>query len=666
MKICYHCMMRIENNTGDICTNCGKPLIQQPVEARYLKPGTELHDKYVVGYPIGNGGFGNTYIGWDKVLCRKVAIKEFYPEQYISRRNDGVTVSVSTETMQPRFRRGLQQFIEEARSVASLHDIKGVVEISKFFEENGTGYIIMEYLEGMDVKTILEKSGNKKDYEWCRRVVLTVLYTLREIHKRGVLHRDIAPDNIFVTYEGVIKLIDFGAAKHASALANMKAEVVLKVGYAPIEQYSKEAPQGPYTDLYAVAALFYRMLTGQKPIPANERINNENLVTPSEMGVILPEQAEMAIMMCLNVQPKFRLQSADEFMEALDGNNFVPIYEPEWILPPVEEKKRFSTLPIGTRIGIAFASTILIAGIVVGGIFAFGNDDRKSTLVVDGRETTLADLVGKDEEEAVSELTQIGIDDYSIVYEFSEKPEGAVISQSINAGTITVDDNTNILLTVSGGDEKYSLLDYSDKSVDDIVDYFSNHNFQILDTVYPGGESVVVDSDVQSTETAKNGVINILRQYSDDTAAGLCYSQSIEPGTVCNGSEEVTFAVSCGKVSDYEIVIPDFSGKGKSKVEEMMKEAGLADYLEIEYEEGIYSDQIKKGKVCDQSLSTDYVYNTLEKKAYKLVNGVRKNEQSDGKIIFWLSEGPAQEMTTESSEDEDYELQESIIYDTDL
>ena len=192
--------------------------------------------------------------------------------------------------LKPRFRKGLQQFLEEARSVAALQDIKGVVAISNFFEEHGTGYIVMEYLEGMDVKTILKKSGDKKDYEWSRQVVLTVLHTLKDIHKRGVLHRDIAPDNIFVTNEGVIKLIDFGAARHASALANMKSEVVLKAGYAPIEQYSRSASQGPYTDLYAVAALFYRMMTGQKPLPANERLNQDSLIPPSDMGIKIPEQ----------------------------------------------------------------------------------------------------------------------------------------------------------------------------------------------------------------------------------------------------------------------------------------------------------------------------------------------------------------------------------------
>lgn len=649
MKICYHCMTRIEQDKLNICTNCGNSLAPKPVEDRYLKPGTELHGKYIVGYPIGNGGFGNTYIGWDMVLYRKVAIKEFYPEQYISRGKDGVTVSMATDTLQPRFRRGLQQFIEEARSVASLHDIKGVVEISNFFEENGTGYIIMEYLEGMDVKTILDKSGNKKDYEWCRRVILTVLHTLREIHKRGVLHRDIAPDNIFVTYEGVIKLIDFGAARHSTALANMKAEVVLKVGYAPIEQYSKGAPQGPYTDLYAVAALFYRMLTGQKPIPANERIGNDNLITPSAMGVELPEQAEMAIMICLNVQPQYRLQSADEFMEALDGKNFIPVYEPKWILPPVAESPKFATLPIGARIGIVFASIVVVAGIILGVIAGLTNKKKKDVLVA-SEDTVLNDMIGEAYGEAVDELESLGIDNYNVVYRFDSEPEDKVIGQSPEAGPITIDDDTIVTLYVSGGDSKYTLDDYMDKNVDEIIQDFSKAGFHIRDSVYPGGQYVDVDASSSSNDGTL-GTVNILREYSDDIPAGICYDQSKAAGEMCDGTEELTFAVSCGKATDYEIPIPDFTAQGKKKAQELLEKAGLAEYLQIEFEEGIYNNQIKKDRVCEQSLSTDFVYNTLERKAYRIASGVRKNEHSDGIITLRLSAGP---MPVSAVKEDDY------------
>lgn len=363
MNRCYNCLEALRDRNADSCPYCHAPLKQIEWDAkRYLKPGTILQNKFFVGNAIGKGGFGNTYMGWNEVLQCKVAIKEYFPTNLTARGDDGVTVTITSSDTQGYFRAGLEQFLEEARNVASLQDVKGVVQIYNFFEENGTGYIIMEFLEGMDVKQILHERGNRADYDWSRRVILTVLYTLREIHKRGILHRDIAPDNIFVTNEGVIKLIDFGAAKSAAAGEERQRAIVLKAGYAPIEQYTRTMEQGPYTDLYAVAALFYRMLTGKKPPAATDRMRLDRMESLKAKGVEVPESAEMAITMCLYIDPEYRLQSADEFMEALDGKDFVPVYEPEWILPQEEEAPQTTLQKIRDLSGIKKAG--IIGGIV--------------------------------------------------------------------------------------------------------------------------------------------------------------------------------------------------------------------------------------------------------------------------------------------------------------
>lgn len=457
MKLCYHCMHQIEKENARICPNCGSSLVRQPVSEKYLQPGTVLQGKFVVGYPLGAGGFGNTYIGWNQLLFSKVAIKEFYPEQYCHRGSDQVTVTVSDESLQDRFRKGRKQFLEEARSVAALQDIPGVVKISSFFEENGTGYIVMEYLEGMDVKTILSKSGDKKDYEWCRRVVLTVLHTLSEIHKRGVLHRDIAPDNIFVTDEGIIKLIDFGAAKNMSVLSDFKPDIMLKVGYAPIEQYSRDMAQGPYTDLYAVAALFYRMLTGQRPIPANERLEQDSLIPPSDMEIQIPQQAEMGMMVCLNVQPQYRLQSADDFMEALDGKYFTPVYEPEWILPPVEEKggigEKISRLPVMARVGLCMGG-ICLAGLAIFVAVRFGGkvSDREN---LENESIVMNDLSGMTEEDVEASIHELEtkaseqgitldleVETEGYLFDLDKEKNGTVASQTLKPSAVIYNPNT--------------------------------------------------------------------------------------------------------------------------------------------------------------------------------------------------------------------------------
>lgn len=363
MNRCYHCLEALRDRSADSCPYCHAPLKNIEWDAkRYLKPGTILQNKFFVGSAIGKGGFGNTYMGWNEILQCKVAIKEYFPTNLTARGEDGVTVTITSSDTQGYFKAGLEQFLEEARNVASLQNVKGVVQIYNFFEENGTGYIIMEFLEGMDVKKILHERGNKADYEWSRRVILTVLYTLREIHKRGILHRDIAPDNIFVTNEGVIKLIDFGAAKSAAAGEERQRAIVLKAGYAPIEQYTRTMEQGPYTDLYAVAALFYRMLTGRKPPAATDRMRLDRMESLKSKGIEIPESAEMAITMCLYIEPEYRLQSAEEFMEALGGKDFVPVYEPEWILPKEDEEPQTAMQKVRDLSGAK--KMIIIGGIV--------------------------------------------------------------------------------------------------------------------------------------------------------------------------------------------------------------------------------------------------------------------------------------------------------------
>lgn len=632
MKLCYHCMQQIQNEKIHTCPNCGKSLKPEKTEARFLKPGTVLQGKFVVGYPLGYGGFGNTYIGWNSLLLRKVAIKEFYPEQYSGRGGDGVTVTVPDDSLKTRFRKGLQQFLEEARSVAALQDIRGVVAISNFFEEHGTGYIVMEYLEGMDVKTILKKSGNKKDYEWSRRVVLTVLHTLREIHRRGVLHRDIAPDNIFVTNEGIIKLIDFGAAKHASALANMKSEVVLKVGYAPIEQYSRNAPQGPYTDLYAVAALFYRMLTGQKPIPASERLDHDSLIPPSEMGIELPRQAEMAIMVCLNVQPQYRLQSAEDFMEALDGKYFTPVYEPEWILPPVEQPGiggKLSKLPMAAKVAICVGAICLTGGIIAGGAALVRHNNQQVESIealAEYEQNKMKDYSNESYDSAVSDLKSKGYENVAApVYEFSDSvEEDRILGQSLEAGE-EIDAEVPIVFTVSGGANSYSLPDFSTYKKSDIVGYFTQKNFDVYVYNAPNNGKKKKKEAANPNGEVRTGKIKIKSAYSDEYPKGQCYEQSVPAGEKIADSEDVVIYVSVGKKSDYIKKLPDFTGLTEEAAKERLAEAGLDKLIELKFvQSSNYVSGISAGQVNAQSMAAGTKMNVLEDDKQEVTLSVQK------------------------------------------
>lgn len=640
MKLCYHCMQQIQNEKLRTCPNCGKSLAIQQVSPRFLKPGTVLQGKFIIGYPLGYGGFGNTYVGWNKLLLRKIAVKEFYPEQYIGRGEDGVTVTVPDESLKTRFRKGLQQFLEEARSVAALQDIRGVVAISNFFEENGTGYIVMEYLEGMDVKTILKKSGDKKDYEWCRRVALTVLHTLRDIHKRGVLHRDIAPDNIFVTDEGVIKLIDFGAAKHASSLANMKSEVVLKVGYAPIEQYSREAKQGPYTDLYAVAALFYRMLTGQKPIPANERAQQDSLIPPSDMDIKIPEQAELGIMVCLNVKPEYRLQSADEFMEVLDGKNFVPVYEPEWILPPAEENNgllsKIARLPVAAKAAICFGCICLVCGIAFG-VSAIGQNSTQkaesvSNTIEDGK-VRLKDYTGKSYEDVIESLKAQGFENLAAPqYDFSSEAEGIITEQSLPASEV-VDIDSELAFKVSGGDTYYTMPDFTGMTEAQVIQFFTDRNFdvEVHGDPYNIDVHMAAGAGENTGPAKKKGKITVNWYFSKDIERGICYDQSVAAGEKYDSTKEASVFISIGQEEAAFIKqVPDFTGLSKEKAKKALKKAGLAEIFSLKFKDSkAYKDGISAGQVNRQSVAAGEEVNVLKNKGnrQKLVLYIQKEKQ---------------------------------------
>lgn len=593
MQFCYSCMQQLENQRGTICPHCGEPLAFTYDTTRYLKPGTVLHHKFLVGRTLGTGGFGNTYIGWEQSLQRKVAIKEYYPKQLSSRCDDGVTVAVTDTVSQKRFRMGLTRFLEEARRVAGLKDVKGVVQVYNFFEENGTGYIVMEYLEGKDVKTILAEQGGRMDYEWSRRVILTVLYTLREIHKRGVLHRDIAPDNIFVTSEGVIKLIDFGAAKYAARLADENAEVVLKSGYAPLEQYSNKNQQGPYTDIYAVAAVFYRLLTGTKPQPAIERKMEDRLQMIEAYGVQIPQQAEYAIMTCLNLEPQYRLESAGEFMEALDGADFVPVDEPEWILPEVQEKTairqikgKIMHMPVWKKV-VAVVVVLLLVGGGVGLTKAVWETATapKNTISQNG-DALLPSCEQLSETEAVNKLEKLGV---SVVKEYTYQQDcktNTVKAMQPAAGSVVQKDQ-KVTLTVASS-QLVSIPDYKGKTEAEIqADLKNRLQEQYADTM-------------------------LSYHYTDASSdKGKCYGQTATG--VVHMSEIGAFQVqfSWGKQEAYEVTMPNLVGKTVKQAQKTLKKAGIK--TKIAEGEPAYDSEGTEGEIIYQNIEKGTVINKNKK-----------------------------------------------------
>ena len=326
--LCYNCFQKKAAAEGP-CPYCGFDLAEN--EAKYpvaLRAGTVLNRRYVVGRVLGQGGFGITYLAWDSQLDAKVAIKEFMPGE-IAARLEGTTVSVMSADRSEDFAYGAERFQEEARTLAKFIGNPNIAGVSSYFDENGTSYFVMDYIEGISFKTYIANQGGKVSAEEALDVMIPVLRALTAVHREGFIHRDVTPDNIYITKDGMVKLLDFGSARYSIGDKSKSLDVILKVGYAPKEQYIRRSRQGPYTDVYSCAACFYAAMTGFLPPEALERLEHDTLAPVSQCGIPVPEYLDKAILKGLAVQPEDRFQNAEEFLEAIENQQVVELRQPE-------------------------------------------------------------------------------------------------------------------------------------------------------------------------------------------------------------------------------------------------------------------------------------------------------------------------------------------------
>ena len=323
MHICFNCFRErpdlSENPEGrGPCPYCGFDLEENvkkfPVA---LRAGTVLNNRYIVGRVLGQGGFGITYLAWDEKLSAKVAVKEYMPNEIAAR--IGTTVSVAVESRTEDFTYGAERFKEEAKTLAKFMGQPNIAGVTDYFDENDTSYFVMDYIEGISFKTYIANAGGRVSAQEALDVMIPVLRALTAVHEEGLVHRDVTPDNIYITKDGNVKLLDFGSARYSLGDKSKSLDVILKVGYAPKEQYIRRGRQGPYTDVYSCAACLYAAITGYLPPESLERLDHDELVPPSAAGVEIPLYLERAILKGLAVQPEDRFQTAGEFLEALES-----------------------------------------------------------------------------------------------------------------------------------------------------------------------------------------------------------------------------------------------------------------------------------------------------------------------------------------------------------
>ena len=347
MKRCNYCFEEY-GKEFEVCPYCGYVEGEAAKELYHLYPGTILKGRYIVGKVLGFGGFGITYMVWDTNLKTVLAIKEYYPSGLVNRVPGTRDVMLFTGNRLKEYNHGLMRFLDEARNMAKFGSHKNIVNVFEYFEENNSAYIVMECLHGVTLSEFLK--SNRMDVESCIDVISHICTALKDIHKIGIIHRDISPDNIFLCTKGHTKLIDFGAARFSSKEEQQRT-IILKPGFAPPEQYEKVNIQGPWTDIYALGATFYYMVTGIKPDESTNRRIEDELLAPHEVDENIPEYISNTIMQAIAIDKHMRFNSISDFEKGLNQKKKVlPVAK------QIKRRKRSRRLGLSAAVLVVFLS----------------------------------------------------------------------------------------------------------------------------------------------------------------------------------------------------------------------------------------------------------------------------------------------------------------------
>lgn len=326
---------------GGSCPACGFAPEPGTRPANSLPISTLVAKRYCCGRVLGAGGFGITYAAWDTQRQQRCAIKEYFPASMAVR--DPNTLQVSAQARFKEFQDGLESFYNEASILHQLQNWPSIVRILDFARGNGTAYMVMEYIEGENLKIAMRKNGGRLPYHTAYQCLLETALGLTEVHAGGVLHRDVSPENILLLPNGQTKLVDFGASRLALKADPADRVIMLKPGFAPPEQYTADGKQGPWTDEYGLACTFYRIATGQ-PLPDVPARRNGQQVQP--LYTLVPEaphhvSAAIERAMALDIDARF--PSMNAFINALtEGNITDSVSAPQGTeaSPPIERTLR--------------------------------------------------------------------------------------------------------------------------------------------------------------------------------------------------------------------------------------------------------------------------------------------------------------------------------------
>lgn len=311
-KLCFGCMRKTDYVRG-ICQRCGYNE-NVPINETFLQTGTELNNRYIVGTALSMNGEGITYIALDRSTGCRVLLREYMPLNFCSRAANSPVICVDNASL-PKYKVLMEEFSDLNRSLAQIREQVQINQVIDLFAENNTAYAVYEYIDGMRFVDFLKENAGELSWGQLSSMLPPFLTTLSILHNSGVLHRAISPETIYVTKKCELKLTDFSVAAVRTADTELDCEIFS--GYAAPEQYSASNRQGTWTDVYAVCAVLYRVLTGSMPTSAISRMENDNLIAPCLLNPNISRHVSDVIMKGLNLVSADRIQTITELVTQL-------------------------------------------------------------------------------------------------------------------------------------------------------------------------------------------------------------------------------------------------------------------------------------------------------------------------------------------------------------
>lgn len=357
MKKCLNCMCDL-SDTEEICPSCGTAYNTQPKAEHHLPPAKILAKRYLLGYAIKETQVFIAYTAWDKNENKKVIINEYFPP-FLAERNENLHIQPKDKKSSTIFKRGFASFKDEC---IDLKDIPNV-DVKDGFEENGTYYCVRELIDGIMVKNLIYSDLELSD-DYSRRVLILILRTLNKIQKKGIIHGNITPETLYISKKDTsVILTDFSFSGYLSQYTNSDCND----GYSPLEQYEKNVRLDLSSDVYSSAAVFYEMVTKEKPSSAVSRLKADDLVAPSLMGINIKKPIENAMFNALNLHQQYRTKDVLSFYNEIKDTNTERIWERAYSHQRKRKKfdlKRFKDAGFWTQTGIIALFSIMFLAVI--------------------------------------------------------------------------------------------------------------------------------------------------------------------------------------------------------------------------------------------------------------------------------------------------------------